>query len=73
MLIFYLLINYFTKYFNEWQKKSTTSSDISVGDFAVSCCLLKEGWSKEDVIMALISNSHDLNDKKIIMLLIMLF
>jgi hypothetical protein len=58
----------FKKYFAEWSwhtKLKGNALDNSRGDFAVVCRMLKEGYSKELVILALIENSPDIQNRKL--------
>ena len=57
----------FAAYFAEWAsavKASGRSLDISRGDFAVACRMLKEGYDREKIIIALILSSPNIEIRK---------
>jgi hypothetical protein len=58
----------FCSYFQQWRtyiKLRNKLPDLSVGDFAVVCRMLKEGFSKEEIKNALINHSPDICERKI--------
>jgi hypothetical protein len=57
----------FTIYFNQWKNltiKKYLTIDLSRGDFAVSCRLLKQGYTNDDVINAIINCSQNIAERK---------
>jgi hypothetical protein len=57
----------FDLYFYEWStnvKNNNKTYDVSRGDFAVACRMIKEGYLKDDIIRALILSSPDLVARK---------
>ncbi|MDR3203681.1 MAG: RepB family DNA primase [Deltaproteobacteria bacterium] len=58
----------FNQYFNQWLEKirdSGKSLDISRGDYAVTCRMLKEVYEKEEIIAALLNSSPEIKLRKI--------
>jgi hypothetical protein len=58
----------FSLYFGQWSrcvKIKGKLMDFSRGDFAVACRMLKEGYSKEEIAIALSENSPDIQSRKI--------
>jgi hypothetical protein len=57
----------FTRYFSQWLrtvKWQQKSEDFSRGDYAVTCRMLKEGYTKEEIIESIISCSPNLESRK---------
>jgi hypothetical protein len=59
--------NIFTKYFNQWYNKIKLRNekiDLSKGDFAVTCRMLKEGYSIDFIRMSIEIYSPNLMERK---------
>jgi hypothetical protein len=57
----------FNIYFEQWSKhikNRNKSEDLSRGDFAVACRMLKEGFTKTEIVTAIINNSPNINERK---------
>ncbi|MDR0571594.1 MAG: RepB family DNA primase [Rickettsiales bacterium] len=57
----------FDQYFDEWSRyvvATGKSMDFSRGDFAVACRMLKEGYSEDQIMSALIHSSPDILKRK---------
>jgi hypothetical protein len=57
----------FISYFDQWLKHikaKNKDEDLSRGDFAVAARMLKEGYTKSEIIAALIAYSPDINSRK---------
>jgi hypothetical protein len=57
----------YARYFSQWLKTvkfQKKSEDYSRGDFAVTCRMLKEGYSKKEIIESIINCSPDLKRRK---------
>lgn len=57
----------FQAYFKQWQKVTNMAQkaqDYSIGDFSVACRMIKEGYSKIDIINSIIENSPNINERK---------
>jgi hypothetical protein len=53
----------FSKSWKDWHDY-TRNDDFSRGDFAVSCKMLKLGYSVDDIVMAILSDSPELSKRK---------
>jgi hypothetical protein len=57
----------FCNYFNSWLQntmKYNNEIDYSRGDFAVACRMIKEGYSRDDTIRAIVLNSPNIEIRK---------
>jgi hypothetical protein len=57
----------FCDYFNSWLQntmKYNSEIDYSRGDFAVACRMIKEGYSRDDIISAIVLNSPNIEIRK---------
>jgi hypothetical protein len=58
----------YSEYFGQWWRYvglAGKSEDLSRGDFAVACRMLKEGYSESDIVSALIEKSPNITVRKL--------